>query len=304
MKYIPNDNIFINFKKLRSKFTLTEGPRRNRKTYGDITMLVIVLLLAAFSIIPLIVSVSMSLKPIQELFYYPPRILARRPTFDNFIMLFNLMKTTWVPFERYAFNTVFISVVATAGHVFLASMAAYPLAKMKIPFVNTLNLMVLLSLMFVPAINDVANYLTISALGWMNTYTAVIVPAMGSALGLFIMRNFMTTIPDTLIESAKIDGCNTVSIYWRIVMPMSKPAWLTVTILMFQQLWGQNNSQYVYSEELKTLPYALNQITSGGMIRMGAAQAVGVLLLIVPALVFVVNQTKIIDTMATSGIKE
>lgn len=283
---------------------LTSGSRRNRKAYGDLLMLLIIVVLATFSVLPLIMSVGMSLKPIHELFYYPPRILPQNPTLDNFIMLFNLMKTTWVPFSRYVFNTVFITLGATFGHVLLASMAAYPLAKMKIPFVRLLNAMVLLSLMFVPAINDVANYLTISALGWLDTYLAVLIPAIGSSLGLFIMRNYMTTIPDSLIESARIDGCANTGIYWRIIMPMSKPAWLTVIILMFQQLWSQNNSQYVYSENLKTLPYALSQITTGGMIRMGAAQAVGVLMLIVPATVFIVNQTKIIDTMASSGIKE
>lgn len=283
---------------------LTAGSRRNRKTYGDILMLLVIGVLAAFSILPLIMSVGMSLKPIHELFYYPPRILAQNPTLDNFVMLFNLMKTTWVPFSRYVFNTVFITLGATFGHVLLASMAAYPLAKMNFPFARLLNAMVLLSLMFVPAINDVANYLTISAIGWLDTYLAVMIPAVGSSLGLFIMRNYMTTIPDSLIEAARIDGCSNAGIYWRIVMPMSKPAWLTVIILMFQQLWSQNNSQYVYSENLKTLPYALSQITTGGMIRMGAAQAVGVLMLIVPATVFIVNQTKIIDTMASSGIKE
>lgn len=118
------------------------------------------------------------------------------------------------------------------------------------------------------------------------------------------MKNYMSTIPMTLIEAARIDGAGESRIYWKIIMPMSKPAWLTVGILMFQQMWSQNNSQYVYSEQLKTLPYALNQITSGGLVRMGAAQAVGVLMLVVPAAVFMINQAKIIDTMATSGIKE
>ncbi|MDD6236694.1 MAG: carbohydrate ABC transporter permease, partial [Clostridiales bacterium] len=246
----------------------------------------------------------MSLKPINELFYYPPRIFPERPTLDNFRMLFNLMKTTWVPFERYAFNTVFITLATTVGHVVLASMAAYPLAKMKIPFVRLFNNLILLSLMFVSAINDIANYLTITWLGWLDTYLAVIIPNIGASLGLFIMKNYMSTIPDTLLEAARIDGCSESGIYWRIVMPLAKPVWLTVVILMFQQIWSQNNSQYVYSEQLKTLPYALTQITSGGMVRMGAAQAVGVLMLLVPAVVFMFSQTRIIDTMATSGMKE
>ncbi len=286
------------------RIRLSEAPKRNRKTYGDVFMLVIIGLLAAFSFIPLLMSINMSIKPINELFYYPPRIFAEHPTLDNFRMLFSLMKTTWVPFSRYAFNTLFITAATTAGHVLLASMAAYPMAKLKIPFMKLFNAMILLSLMFVAAINDIANYLTISLFGWLNTYFAVIIPSMGAALGLFIMKNYMSTIPDTLLESARIDGCSEGGIYWKIVMPMSKPAWLTVVILMFQQIWSQNNSQYVYDEQLKTLPYALTQITSGGMIRIGAAQAVGVLMMIVPAAVFMFNQTRIINTMAYSGIKE
>ena len=285
-------------------FSLSTGSRRNRKTYGDIMMLIILALMALFSFLPLLMSVCMSLKPINELFYYPPRIFPERPTFDNFRMLFNLMKTTWVPFERYAFNTIFITLATTIGHVVLASMAAYPMAKMKIPFVRLFNNLILLSLMFVSAINDIANYLTITWLGWLDTYLAVIIPNIGVSLGLFIMKNYMSTIPDTLLEAARIDGCSESGIYWRIVMPLAKPVWLTVVILMFQQIWSQNNSQYVYSEQLKTLPYALTQITSGGMVRMGAAQAVGVLMLLVPAVVFMFSQTRIIDTMATSGMKE
>ena len=290
--------------KRRHRFSLSTGSRRNRKTYGDIMMLLIIALMALFSFLPLLMSVCMSLKPINELFYYPPRIFPERPTLDNFRMLFNLMKTTWVPFERYAFNTIFITLATTIGHVVLASMAAYPMAKMKIPFVRLFNNLILLSLMFVSVINDIANYLTITWLGWLDTYFAVIIPNIGVPLGLFIMKNYMSTIPDTLLEAARIDGCSESGIYWRIVMPLAKPVWLTVVILMFQQIWSQNNSQYVYSEQLKTLPYALTQITSGGMVRMGAAQAVGVLMLLVPAVVFMFSQTRIIDTMATSGMKE
>lgn len=175
---------------------------------------------------------------------------------------------------------------------------------MKIPLVRTLNSLVILSLMFVSAVTDVANYLTISWLGWLDTYWASVIPSLGSSLGLFIMRNYMTTIPDTLIEAARIDGCSNYRLYWRIIMPMSRPAWLTVIILMFQQMWSLDNSNYVYAESLKTLPYALSQITSGALVRMGAAQAVGVVMLVIPAAVFLFNQTRIIDTMATSGMKE
>lgn len=290
--------------KRHHKRLLGTGSRLNRKTSGDVFMLIVVGLMAAFSFFPLLMAVSMSLKPIHELFYYPPKLLAENPTLDNFKMLMSLMQNTRVSFFRYAFNTVFISVTVTVGHVFLASMAAYPLAKLKIPGVKTLNTLVMFSLMFVPAVTDVANYLTISWLGWLDTYKASIIPAMGASLGLFIMRNYISTIPDSLLEAARMDGCSDFQIYWRIVMPLSKPAWLTVAILMFQQIWSLDNTNYVYDESLKTLPYALSQVTSGAIVRVGAGQAVGVLMMIVPAIVFLVNQTKIIDTMAAAGIKE
>ena len=283
---------------------LGTGSRLNRKAYGDVLMLILVGLMAAFSFFPLLMAVGMSLKPVHELFYYPPKLLPENPTLDNFRMLFSLMQNTRVSYFRYAFNTVFISLAVTVGHVFLASMAAYPLAKLKIPGIKLINTLIMLSLMFVSAVTDVANYLTVSWLDWLDTYWACIIPPMGTSLGLFIMRNYMTTIPDSLLEAARIDGCSDFQLYWRIVMPLARPAWLTVAILIFQQVWSMDNTNYVYDESLKTLPYALSQITSGSLVRQGAGQAVGVLMMIVPAIVFMVNQTKIIETMASSGMKD
>ena len=158
--------------------------------------------------------------------------------------------------------------------------------------------------MFVPAIADVINYMTISGLGWLDTYMAAIAPNIATTLGLFLITNYMTTIPDSLLEAAKIDGCSEFRIYGSVIMPICKPAWLTLIIIMFQNIWGQTHTAYIYKEAMKTLPYALTQITQGGYIRAGAAQAVGVLMLAVPAVIFVFNQSKILETMASSGIKE
>ena len=291
-------------RKIKSNRLLGAGSRLNRKAYGDVLMLILVGVMAAFSFFPLLMSIGMALKPVNELFYFPPKLLPEKPTLDNFRMLFSLMQNTRVSIFRYTLNTIFISLAVTLGHVFLASMAAYPLAKLKIPGIKLINTMITLSLMFVSAVTDVANYLTVSWLGWLDTYWACIIPPMSASLGLFIMRNYMTTIPDSMLEAARIDGCSNFQIYWRIVMPLSRPAWLTVAILIFQQVWSMDNTNYVYDEALKTLPYALNQVTSGALVRQGAGQAVGVLMMIVPAIVFMVNQTKIIETMATSGMKE
>lgn len=287
----------------RSLFSKYSGDR-NRTRSGNAAMAIFIGVIAVFSALPMVMSIGMALKPLNELFFYPPRLFPTKPTLENFASLFSLLQSTWVPFSRYVFNTLFITVASTLLHVILASMAAYPLAKVKFPGRNLMNKAVMYSLMFVAAVADVANYLTISAFGWIDTYWAVIVPTMGAPLGLFILRNYMTTVPDSLLEAARIDGCNDLTIYSKIVMPLVRPAWLTVIVLMFQQVWGASNTTYVYSEELKTLPYALSQITSGGIVRQGAGQAASVMMLLVPAIVFIFNQSRILGTMATSGMKE
>lgn len=289
---------------LRRRIFTNRTHRVSRSRSGNFFMFLFVGALAVFSAVPLIMSIGMSLKPINELYLFPPTLWPRNATGDNYKMLFSLINSTRVAFSRYAFNTVFITVAATAIHVMIASMAAYPLAKGRFPGRTALNQMVQLALMFVPAIADVINYQTIVSLGWLDTYMAAIAPNVATTLGLFLITNYMVTIPDTLLEAARIDGCSDFRIYRSIVMPICKPAWLTLIIIMFQNMWGQTHTAYLYKEAMKTLPYALTQITTGGYIRAGAAQSVGVLMLIVPAVIFVFNQTKILETMASSGIKE
>ena len=123
-------------------------------------------------------------------------------------------------------------------------------------------------------------------------------------MGLFLMKQFMEGIPDSLIEAAKIDGAKEWGIFTKIVMPNVKPAWLTLIIFSVQNLWNKTQSTYIYSEELKTLPYALGQVTSGGIARAGAGAAVGLFMMIVPIGIFIFSESNILETMASSGIKE
>ncbi len=293
-------NIKVSVRRLFSNRT----KKVNRSKTGNVVIFLFIGVIAAYSIIPLILMVSNSLKPISELFIYPPKWLPINPTFDNYKVLFSLMSSTWVPFSRYVFNTFFVTIATTVLHILIVSLAAYPMAKHTFRGKKLINTLVMYSLMFVPAVTDVVNYMTISGLGLINSYAAMIIPNVYYTLGLFLLRNYMTTIPTSLIEAAKIDGCTEWGILWKIIMPMAKPAWLTLVILMIQNMWSQPNNIYVYSEKFKTLPAALSQITTGGLVRVGAGQAVGVIMLIVPAAVFIVNQKKMVETMASSGIKE
>lgn len=278
--------------------------RLNRSAAGSIAIFLVLGVFAAFMVLPLVYTMLNAFKPLDELYLFPPRLFVTNPTTANFTDLLTIMASTWVPFGRYIINTVIITGLGVAGHVILASAAAYPLAKHDFPFKKMLFSIVVLSLMFSAKVTAIPNYMIVTALGLNNTYWAVILPACASSLGLYLMKQFMEQLPDSLMESARLEGAGEVRIFWSIVMPNVKPAWLTLFILMFQQLWSDTGASFLRAEEIKPLAYALNQIAQGGTARAGAASAAGLLLMSVPILLFVVNQSRIIETMASSGMKE
>ncbi len=276
----------------------------NRSKSGNTLIFLVLLIFGLYSLLPMVLAVLQSIKPLNELYLYPPRFFVQSPTFDNFLSLMDLMTASWVPFSRYLFNTVLIAVGGTAGHVLLASLCAYPLAKHRVPGEKIIFGIIVYSLMIQPAVADIANYQTMARLHLLDTYWSVLIPAFGSSLGLYIMKNFISVLPDSLIEAAKIDGAGEWRIYASIVMPNAKPGWLTLMIFSFQGLWNSTSSTYIYSEEFKSLPYALNQIVAGGIERAGAGAAVTVILMIVPIALFILTQSNIMETMASSGMKD
>ncbi|MBO4383195.1 MAG: carbohydrate ABC transporter permease [Clostridia bacterium] len=285
-------------------FRMKAGNRVNRRVSGDIGVTLFLVIFAIIMVIPLYFAIIQSIKPMNELYIFPPRLYVTSPTPDNYADLFRLMSSSWVPFSRYVFNTVMITAVGTFGHIILASMAAYPLAKYRFPFSQGFAKMVRFALMFNATVLTIPTYIIMARLGWIDTYFSLIVPAFGSSLGLYLMQNFMADLSDALFDAAKIDGAREGLIFWRIVMPNVKSGWLTLMIFSVQTLWNTNNSMYIYSEELKTLPYAISQITSGGYARAGAAAAAVVVMMLVPIIVFIISQSNVIETMSKSGIKE
>ena len=246
------------------------GKHANRSKAVTCFIVILLAVFGLFSVLPLVMTVSQAFKPTSELYLYPPRFFVQNPTIGNFKMLFDLMNSSWVPFTRYAFNTILISVCGTVLNIVVCSMAAFPLAKSKAPFMGALFGLVTAALMFTPLVGDIVNYLTMSALGWIDSYLALIIPAAATSLGLFLMRQFMVQIPEDLLNAARIDGTSEYGILFRIVVPNVKPAWLTLAIFSFQSLWSISSSPYIYREELKTLPYALSQVVAGGIARAGA----------------------------------
>ena len=276
----------------------------NRSRGGDVVNFLFLCAVGVFMALPLVYVIVNAFKPLDEIFMFPPRFFVRNPTMNNFSELYIVLADSWVPFSRYVFNTLFITATGTLFHVLFASMAAFALCKIDLPGKNLLFFIVVNSLMFTPAVTGVPNYMIMTNLRLTDTYWSIILPVVGGSMGLFLMKQFMSTVPDALIEAAKIDGAHQMTIFWRVVMPQVKPAWLTLIIFGFQSMWGMTGGNTIFSEELKPLNYALNQILAGGVARAGAGSAVSLILIIPPIVVFIVSQGNILQTMASSGIKE
>ncbi len=279
--------------------------RLNRSKGGSVALFVITALFAAVMALPLILVIGNSFKPLHELWVFPPRLLPQQPTIKNYRDMINVMSGSLVPFSRYIFNTVMITVVGTAGNIVCSSMCAFQLAKMKFPGRQAIFKLIVMTLMFNATVTAIPNYMIMSRLHWVDTYWALIIPTFGSSLGLYLMKQFMEqAIPDSLIEAARIDGASMWTIYSRIVMPCVKPGWLTLILLSVQSLWNLGSTTYIFSDDKKTLAYALSQITSGGIARAGVGAAVSVVMMSVPILIFALTQSNIMETMSTSGMKE
>ncbi|MDL2292073.1 carbohydrate ABC transporter permease [Acholeplasma sp. OttesenSCG-928-E16] len=285
------------------KWKIKKKKRLNRSIGGDIALFIVLLIFGFFSAYPLIMTTSNAFKSLDEQFVFPPTMIPRNPTFDNFRDLNELISNSWIPFSRYFFNTILITVLGTVGHVIIASMCAYPLAKYKFPGSKILFNLVVYSLMFAPQVTATANYIIISGLGLIDTIWALILPVLASSLGLYLMKQFMEQIPMELIESAKIDGASEYRIFFQIVMPLVKPAWLTLVILLFQRLWTNSGGIYIFSEELKPLSYTLQQIAQGSIERQGTIAAVSFIMMIVPVAFFILSQSRIVETFSHSGMK-
>ncbi|MBQ1847770.1 MAG: carbohydrate ABC transporter permease [Clostridia bacterium] len=277
----------------------------NRSAGGDAGITVMLIILGALMFLPMYYSIITSLKPLDELWLFPPRFYVENPTLKNYGDLFRLMSTSWVPFSRYIFNTVLITVAGTFGNLCLGSLAAYALSKIPFPGKKTMFQMIVLSLMFVSTITGIANFITFSALGLVDNLMAIILPACCSTLGLYLMKQFMdSSVSNEALESARLDGASEFRVFWSIAMPMVKPAWLTLIVYSFQGLWNTGASIYIHSEQLKTFNYAISQILSAGIIRAGASTAAMVIMMIVPVTVFIITQSNIIETMSSSGMKD
>ena len=276
----------------------------NRSHFGNIVIFLMLVAVGVFMGLPLYYNIIQSFKPVEELFIFPPRFYVTNPTTSHYSQLFQLVADLTVPFSRYLFNSVMVSIISTGVGVMMGAMAAYPFAKKKFPGKAALWKLIMLTLLFSGGVTSLPSYIVKAKLGLINTYWVLILPSLASTLHMFLLRQFMLQIPDSLLDAAKLDGANDLGIFLNVVLPNVKPAWMTVMVLSFTDVWNNGSAGVIFKEELKLLPTALSQISAGGISRSGASAAAAVLLMIPPIVSFVLTQSKMLQTMAHSGIKD
>lgn len=275
-----------------------------RKIGGTIAIFAVLLSVGLFMLMPIYLTLVMAFKPVEELFIFPPKLYTLHPTLDNFRDMFAILKSSRVPFSRFVFNSLAVTVSVTSLQCIFTSMAAFVLAKCKFPGSRLINSVIVIALLYQSNVIYIMQYIVMAKLGLIDNLLALILPSVASPIGLFLMRQSISQLPDSVIEAAKVDGAGLFRICWQIVMPNQKPALMTLIIFAFQASWNIQSGSLVFREEYKTLPTVVSQAAASGIGRAGAAMAAAVFMLIPPIVVFTLAQRRVIETMAHSGIKE
>lgn len=278
--------------------------RPNRSIGGNIAVGLILALVGAFMFIPMWYSIVNAFKPPEEIFLFPPKLYVVNPTLINFGNLSLQLSNLWVPFGRYIFNSVFVSVVSTVISVIFGAMAAYAFAKHEFVGKRFFWSLIMVTLLFTGGVADLPTYIVKSILNLVDTIWVFILPAVAVPLYMFLLKQFMGQIPDVLLEAARIDGAGELRIFFSLIIPNIKSAWMTVAVLMFQSTWSMQSNGLVFKEELKLLPTVLTQLGTSGISMQGVAAASSMLMLIPPVLAFIFTQSRMMQTMAHSGIKD
>jgi ABC-type glycerol-3-phosphate transport system permease component len=262
---------------------------------------------AVFMILPIIFILFNAFKPMDELFAYPPEFIVKHPTFMNFKKLTEISEAASIPAERYLFNSLIIALVVVVITLVLSVAAGYVLSKRKFRLRGVVFELNTLALMFVPIAVTVPRYLIMVNLGLINTFAANIVPLIVTPVGVFLIKQFVDQVPDSLIDAARIDGANDFTILWRIIVPLTKPALATVAILTFQTAWGDTEASklFINSESLKNFAFYLETFVDNNNTIAGAGvSAAAALIMFLPNLIiFIFLQSKVMNTMAYSGLK-
>ena len=278
--------------------------RYTRSRAGSIFIFSFLTIMGAVSILPMIYCICTAFKPLEELLVFPPKFFVSRPTLENFSVLPSLLGNLRVPLSRYIFNSVFITLITVLLQILVGSTAAFVFSKTKIKGRVAIFLIVQFSLLYNGYTLAMPQYMIFNWMNILDTYWVYILPSLASSMGVFLMKQYMdSSIPDALMEAARIDGAGLARIYTSIIMPLSKPAWMTMLLFSFQSMWSTVPGGTIFNEKLKTLPYVMSSVSAGGVARSGSAMAVTVILMIPPIIVYFISQSNVMETMSSAGMK-
>ncbi len=252
-------------------------------------------------LLPFYWTVSTSFKLEQFVFANPPQWWPDPITLQNYIYVF-----TRIPFPRYLFNSVFVAVVATGAHVFFDTLAGYAFSKLRFPGRDAIFFAMLLALMIPFQVNLIPLYRIMAWFRWLDHYQALIIPNITGIFGIFLMRQFINSIPDELLDAARIDGCNELNVFLRVVFPLTLPGIATLIIFTFMDIWNAFlwPRLVLSSARMFTLPLGLAQLQARNTSTWGQIMAGTVLTALPMILIFLVMQRQFIAGMTEGAVKQ
>ena len=291
-------------------------PRRIRWRPWLVARYALLIVLAVIFVAPLAYMVTASLLPLDRMFEYPPQWLPIGGTLDNYTGFLSADR----PLGRWVLNSLFVSITITVLQMFFSALVAYTFAKRKFPGRDFLFFSGLATMMLPSEVTLIPNYLILKSIplfggnditgvgghGWLDSYWGLIVPSLVSPFAIFLLRQYMKSIPDSLIEAARIDGAGHFKIFWKIILPLSKPALAALTIFTFQFQWGDFYGPLIIlsSPELFTLPLGLALFQQGSRTVWNLVMAGSVLALLPMIVIFAIFQKQFVRGISLSGMKE
>lgn len=286
-----------------------KGKRINPQKFdrSQIKILLAILPLVIFMALPIIFIVNHAFKPMEELFAFPPTFFVNNPTLDNFIKLGKFSDTASIPITRYIFNSILVTGLTVGLSLLFTTMTAFALSKLKFKGRNTMLQINQIAIMFVGTAVLIPRFLVICFFGVNNTLLAHILPLLALPVALFLVKQFVDQVPDSLIEAAYIDGATDFQVYLKVIIPMIKPAIATAAIMVFQQVWGnmETSNYFVDDDGIKTLTFYMNTLVNANntVAGQGMAAAASLIMFLPNVILFAFLQDKVMNTMANSGIK-
>jgi multiple sugar transport system permease protein len=285
-----------------SAFTLTTRDMKAQKTFTNGLIYLGLTVLALVMLIPFAWMLSTSLKPAQYILRATPQFIPHPATTSSYTNLIDLM-----PVDKMLFNSTLVAVLGTAGQVIVSAMAAYAFSRLEWRGRNLVFVLYLLTMMVPRQVTLIPQFILIRQLGWVNTYQGLILPGLFSAFGVFLLRQSFLGMPHELEEAAFIDGANHLTVFWRIVLPISKPALATLSVLSFMEYWNS----YLWplfvarKDEFMTLPVGLAKLQGGprALTQWNMVMAGAVITVLPILIVYLLAQKWFIRSVALSGIK-